>query len=635
VGRVDAAERLAQDLGASLAHRGPDDSGTKYWPAAGLVFRRLSILDLSHAGAQPMANEDGTVWVVFNGEIYNHHALRRELVTRGHVFRGHSDTEVLPHLYEEFGSEMLGRLRGMFALAVYDARKGELLLARDRFGIKPLFYTSGGRTLSFASELNTLRLAPGFDSTPDRQAISDYVSLSYVPAPATFYRGARAVCPGSMVVARFEGETVTTSTRAYHEWRLGIDTELPFAEARDRADQLLMNAVGRQLESDVPLGTLLSGGIDSSLVTAAAQAATADPVRSFNVQFGDSGYDETWAALAVAGHLRTEHQTFAMTGSRGRWREIVDTLLHVGQPYADSSLFPVNALSRFMRSAVTVALSGDGGDEAFGGYDSYRRLPLIRAWQHVPGVLRDAGATAAEILAEPRLVEPGLPRAMRELGPASDAGVLATLYSWVRPAEHRALLRDGSVAPVVRLFERTWPIDADPRDTVSRLSALTTEINVRLVLPNDYLFKVDIGSMKEGLEVRVPMLDEELFAFGLSLPHALKVGGGRAKRVLRAIARKRLPAPVWKKRKRGFTIPVDLWLDDDAKQQLRTYVNAPSSVLPEYLNRDIYAPMVDAFAEGRRYPGVSRAGLYTRALMLLSLQLHLSRAAGGRIPQAA
>src|SRR5262245_28743998 len=278
---VDYAAHMVQ----ALRHRGPDAHGIRSWPEATLVHTRLSIIDLTPAGAQPMANEDGTVWTIFNGEIYNHRELRQDLESRGHLFNGHSDTEVLPHLYEEEGSEFVKRLRGMFALAIYDSRTRTLLLARDRFGIKPLFYAPGNYRLAFASEIRALLELPGVDTRPDRQAIYDFAALFYIPAPETFYTGIRALEPGEMLEANLGADTVSWKTRTYHQWSIAPDLALTIDQATDRADALLTTAVRRQMESDVTLGTLLSGGIDSSLVSFAAQESLGGGLRTFNVSF--------------------------------------------------------------------------------------------------------------------------------------------------------------------------------------------------------------------------------------------------------------------------------------------------------------------------------------------------------------
>jgi asparagine synthase (glutamine-hydrolysing) len=612
-------------LARALHHRGPDALGTRAWPAATLVHTRLSIIDLSPTGAQPLANEDGSIWTVFNGEIYNHHELRRGLKSRGHVFRGRSDTEVLPHLYEEEGAGFVSKLRGMFAFAVYDTRTRRLLLARDRFGIKPLFYSECPERLMFASEIRALRELPGVDSRPDPQAVSDFAALFFIPAPQTFFRGIRALEPGEVLEAHFDDHRVSYSRHKFHQWVIAPDPAMTLPQAEAKIADLLVAAVRPQLESDVPLGALLSGGIDSSLVSVAAQTAVPDSLRTFSVRFSDREYDETWAAQAVAQHIGSCHETLDMDDMRGSWDYITSLLVHAGQPFADTSLFAVNAVCRLMRQRVTVALSGDGGDEGFGGYDIYWKIASIDRWQSLPAPFWRGASVALTPLERLSIVRQHLPQRVREMAGADDTAIIQRLLCWVREREHSALCRDNDVLPVRRLFAPQWEYHVPQgASRLEWLSARVTEALTRLLLPNDFLFKVDTASMRESLEVRVPMLDEALFSFGLSLPHRLKARRRTCKRVLRGVARSWLPAAVASKPKRGFAIPVDKWADGDFKSRLRETLLGADSRLPEYFRPEAYRPMLEAFAEKGACPGISRQGLYQRAIMLLSVHLALS-----------
>lgn len=616
------AERLAQ----ALHHRGPDAHGIRSWPGATLVHTRLSIIDLSAFGAQPMPNEDGTVWTVFNGEIYNHRELRRGLEGRGHTFKGHCDAEVLPHLYEEEGLGFVSKLRGMFALAIYDTRKQKLLLARDRFGIKPLFYARVKDRLAFASEIRALLEIPDIDDRPDRQAIHDFAALFYIPAPETFFRGIRSLQPGEVLEAQLECDRLSWRTQTYHQWSITPEFGMTLAEATDRADELVEVAVQRQLESDVPLAALLSGGIDSSLVSAAAQSAVNGGIRTFNVRFSDKDYDETWAAVAVANHIGSRHEILDMDDAQGTWEHVTDLLSHAGQPFADTSLFAVNAVSRLMRKHVTVALSGDGGDEAFGGYKFYTRLALMSQLQKLPGALGWGAGVALAPLAKWGVVQRHHPRRVRELAGVDDTAVVQYQFCQLHDEEHSQLCRDGDLLPIRRLFEPKWEHYLPPGAShLERLSAHTTEVNIRMEMTNDFLFKVDTASMRESLEVRVPLLDEDLFDFGLSLPHRLKVSRQTPKLVLRTVAKRKLPPEVVNKPKQGFSIPVDTWVDAQFKVCLRDALLGSQSTLPDFFNPAVYRPMVESFCEGRSYPGIHRSGLYRRAIMLLSVHLALSR----------
>jgi asparagine synthase (glutamine-hydrolysing) len=627
----DSETHIARML-QSMRHRGPDGQGARLWPEAALVHARLSIIDLSPTGAQPMANEDGSVWVTFNGEIYNHHELRRNLESRGHAFKGSSDTEVIAHLYEEEGSAFVSKLHGMFSFALYDTRLRTLVLARDRFGIKPLFYAPQAGHLAFASELRTLLELPGIDLRPDRQAVSDFAALCYIPAPETFYTGIRALQPGELIEARFDGEAVSWKARTYHQWSMTVDPTLTLSQATEQTESLMMDAVQRQLESDVPLGALLSGGIDSSLVSVAAQAALRGNLRTFNVRFSEREYDETWAAVAVAQHIGSQHLTLDMDHSRGTWDYVTGLLRHAGQPFADTSLFAVNAVCRLMRQHVTVALSGDGGDEGFGGYLYYNRIGQVARWQKIPAPLWRGAAIALAPLAHYGLVPDRLPRQLSDLAGADDTAVLQTLFCWMREREHQNLCRDLSVLPVRRLFEKQWEHHLPLQTSrLERLSAQATELSVRLKLPNLYLFKVDAASMRESLEVRVPLLDENLFSFALSLPHSLKVEGQQCKRVLRTVAERRLPVTVANKPKWGFAVPLESWVNADFKARLRETLLSPTSALPEFFHPSVYKPIIEAFCDGRLHPGISQQGLYQRAIMLLSLQLAMTNQTATRL----
>jgi asparagine synthase (glutamine-hydrolysing) len=616
----------AERVLAALHHRGPDGRAERRFADGCLLHTRLRIIDLSPSGDQPMANEDGSVWVVFNGEIYNHQVLRQELEARGHLFRGSSDTEVLPHLYEEHGVDMFSRLRGMFAVAIFDQRQRRLVLARDRFGIKPLFYAVGDDFVAFASELNALKLVPGLDLTPDPQAIADFAAMLFVPAPLTIHKGIKALCPGEVLACQVGDDgRPRVGLHRFHSFEITPDFDMTLQEAADHAEVLVENAVARQLESDVPLGALLSGGIDSSLVSAFAQKRSSDDLLTFNVRFPDRDYDETWAAQAVATAIGSRHQTLEMGDAGGSWDHVTKLLSAAGQPFADTSLFAVDAISRAMREHVTVALSGDGGDEGFGGYDVYWRIARAIAFQRLPLPVQRLGALVAGPLARARVVHPALARSLRGLAGADDTAIVQQLFSWVSQREQRELLADGAdVYPARRLFERQWQ-QSLPRDStrLERLSAHAVEVNIRLILANDFLAKVDTASMRHSLEVRVPMLDEDLIDFGLTLPHALRVEGRSGKQVLRRIAARHLPEAVVAKTKKGFGVPVDRWVDDRFQRNACETLLDRDSRIGEVLNTRTYRPWVEAYRANRRANGLSRGELNLRLIMLLALELSL------------
>lgn len=624
IGHQQGGGAVADLMRQALYHRGPDGYGVRSLPAATLIHTRLSIIDLSESGAQPMANETGTIWSVFNGEIYNHLELRKDLIQKGHHFKGHSDSEVIPHLYEELGAGFVERLRGMFAIAIYDTRIQMLLLVRDRFGIKPLFYAPMKTQLAFASELRALLCVPSIDTRTDRQAVYDSTALFYIPAPETFYRGIRALQAGEMIEAHvIHAGDVSWKSRQYWKGNVAPNQNMLLPDAVERTQGLITAAVQRQLESDVSLGALLSGGIDSSLVSLAAQHALAGRLSTFNVRFPDPKYDETWAALAVADHIGSRHMTLDMEEAQGTWEHIIDLLRHVGQPFADTSIFGVNAVCRLMRAHVTVALSGDGGDEGFGGYDVYWQLHRVARMQRLPAAVWKASALALGMLPGRACVPAHLPARLREVAKSDDVQIVQDLFTWLHEEELQRLCLDHEkLLPVRRFFEQQWehhlPHNAN---RVERLSALATEANVRVTLASDFLFKVDLASMKESIEVRVPMLDEELFEFGLTLPHNLKVKGRECKLVLREVAARQLPINVARKPKHGFGVPIDQWVNAEFRSRVKETLLGPLSRLPEFFRRDGYEPFVKAFCDDSSDGRFSREGGFRRIIFLLSVHL--------------
>ncbi len=587
---------------------------------AGLIHTRLAIIDLSPLGDQPMANEDGTIWTVFNGELYNHHELRDDLERRGHRFVGSSDTEVLPHLYEEFGMGMFERLRGMFAVAILDLNENTVALGRDRFGIKPLFFSRGRETVSFASEIKALRYFPDIDLTPDSQAIADYAALYYIPAPRTLFRGIEALEPGCSVLLRWTSSGVERAQNRFHRFAPVIDTEMDIGEAGDRADELVTRAVISQLESDVPLGAMLSGGIDSSLVSAAAQIGLDGNLLSYNVRPATADLDETVFAQEVADHLGTRHTTVSMSEGAADWTTLTGFLGDLGQPLADPALFAVASVSRAMREHVTVALSGDGGDELFGGYRLFWKLGVLSRLRTLPSAVLDAAGLGLRPLAAVGLVGATMPGQLTSLSGVDDVAVVRSLYTSVRDEDQAALLCDSEgIEPIERLFERTWELDDTQMSRVDRLSSHAIESGVRHLLASKFLFKSDMGSMRESLEVRVPLLDEDLADFALSLPHRLRVERRAGKRVLREVARRHVPESIASRPKHGFAVPLERWVDDGFRSSVREALVDAESPLRDHLVREVYEPWVVAFSEGRQLPGVTQKGLSDRVLMLVAL----------------
>lgn len=627
LGYVNNGEKVASRIMQLMHHRGPDMQGFRQWPQATLVHTRLSIIDLSFDGVQPMFNERQNICTVLNGEIYNHRHLRSELEIRGHKFKGYSDAEVLPHLYEEFGKEFVKKLRGMFAIALYDSENKTLILARDRLGIKPLFYAPGAKMFAFASEIKALSSIPEVDFQPNPQAIYDFAALLFIPAPDTFYQQIKAVQPSELIEVQIDAKgRVEYHASVYHRWAIASNSPLKFSEVIERSDDLIKTAVKQQWESDVPLGILLSGGLDSSLISVAAKKSGVKDIQTFNVQFPDNNYDETWAAQAIAKHIGSNHMTLKINRKEGSWEYVTNMLLCLGQPFADTSLFAVNAICQLAKQYVTVAISGDGGDEVFSGYYFYGLIPIIERLQRLPLLFWRCISNCLAPLNYLTRLDTSLFQRIHSLTGVDDSSIVQNLFCWLSEIEHRNLCLGTHLLPIRRLFEPQWEYSSLPkRPRFERLFAHATEVNIRLLLPNDFLFKVDMASMRESLEVRIPMLDENLVEFGLKVPCDFKVKGMRSKVILREIAKKELPSRVARKRKQGFGIPVDIWVDMEFKTLLRETLLNPSSCLQEFFRKDIYRLWVEAFCQDYSLPGISRVGLYQRVIMLLALHLALDR----------
>ncbi len=583
-------------LAEPLAHRGPDDEGRYVDPQrrCGLAFRRLAIIDLA-GGRQPLANEDETAWVVFNGEIYNFPALRRELEARGHRFRTHSDTETIVHLYEEHGAGCLERLHGMFALALWDARRGTLLLARDRFGKKPLTYVTHAGRLYFASEAKALLALPGLPRELDPRSLHRYLLFQYVPAPHSIFRGFRQLPPGYRVTWT-AGRPAAAAPEPYY--RLApAPFRGTYADARAQLGPLLTAAVEKRLIADVPLGAFLSGGIDSSIVVGLMRRLGVAPLRTFTIGFPDARYDETAYARQVARHFASEHHEHIVTPAA---REVLDTLAyHFDEPLADSSAIPTYYVSRYTRQSVTVALTGDGGDEAFGGYDRYRAARIAARADALPRFLRALLAGAAGLLPHhrPRTWTNRAYRFLRGL-----AGTPAERYrAWVQifaPETLAALYRPAVAAALAPREPLDWfaeLYDGAPGNAAERAA----RADYASYLPYDLLTKVDRASMACSLECRCPFLDHVLVEFALSLPTAWRVDARGGKRILKDWARDLLPPDVLTRGKMGFGVPVGAWFRGELADLLRGTVLAPDGLCARMFDAARLRAFTEAHISGR------------------------------------
>jgi asparagine synthase (glutamine-hydrolysing) len=609
-----------------LAHRGPDGRGHYTDSNCELVHRRLALIDLSPTGSQPMTNEDGSVYVVFNGEIYNHPELRSELEQRGHTFRGSSDTEVLVHLYEEYGERMPARLRGMFAFAILDRPRRRLLLARDRFGIKPLFYARHGDQWVFASEMKAILALEGFRPELDRQACYDFLGLSYIPEPATGFANISALPKGTVLLVDERGARGTSFAEVTPLPATGMSRP----ELAARAADLLSRAVSRQARADVPVAALLSGGIDSSLVVAAHARTSGGLLKTFNVSFPDPLHDETPMALAAARRYGTSHCTIRLDHNITA-ESVFDLLGHFDQPFADPSLVPTHAVSRAVREhGIICTLTGDGGDESFGGYAEVWRAEQLHHLMGTPDwLLATAGGLARPLAGWTRNRGRQALKAVQlaRAGRVAPTALLAGLSSYLSEADKEHLVQPAArrgLEPGHRHF-------GNPYDTLPDIEAVSRQLTrnlFELSLPSDMLRKVDMMSMRAGLEVRVPMLDEDLVALGLSLPHRMKTDGRTGKLVLRDVAADWLPSSVANHPKHGFTIPLDVMAPRHFHDALEDLLGASDSRTGAFMQRPLVRGWLRQFraAIGGSAGGViSREGLYLRVLMLVSLELWLRK----------
>ncbi len=578
-----------------LRHRGPDGDGE--WRDAeagfGVAHARLAVIDLSQAAAQPMVSADGRYVIAFNGEIYNFRALRAELEAAGERFRSDSDTEVLLALLRQDGAAGLGRAVGMFAFALWDRDKKELLLARDRLGIKPLVHAplqDGG--VAFASEIQALKEHPGIDFATDPEALSDYLACLYVPAPRTIHRGIRKLPPGHFL-----------------RWRAGLVEIAPywrpsFAGARavavDEAAEeilpLLRQAVSGCMIADVPVGCFLSGGLDSSIVAALMAEETrrlgAPPIKTFTMTFAEAAYDERAAATRVAAHIGSAHMELPADSAAAVSAE--PQVPFFGEPFGNPTALLISELSRAARAHVTVALVGDGGDEVFAGYPRYRGGLWARNWRHLPAWLRQGiVAPLAERIPESRRGWHGLRRAREFLTGANlpDAEMYAGWVEYFTPEERRRLL--GLAArpdsPIARLY-RAAP-SADPLDAMQQTDLLS-------FLPGNLLAYGDAMSMRHSLELRLPLIDHRVVEAVAALAPATRMAGG-LKSVLKAVARRLLPADVARRPKRGFNPPIGVWLRGPLKDMVAERLT-PAGAAAMGLDWGSVADLLAQHREGRR-----------------------------------
>lgn len=608
-----AAEETVRAQLSCQRHRGPDAEGVFVHGWGAIGQNRLAIIDVEN-GDPPITNEEGTIGVVLNGEIYNFRELRLELESEGHRFATRCDTEVIAHLAERCAApELARRLDGMFAFAVWDATEQRLILARDRFGKKPLYYCTSGNALVFASEIKGVLAHPGVSRDLDPAAIPAYLTFGYVPTPRTFFAGIQSLPPGHVLTVeagtppRLE-RYWTPSRRDRSSGRAAPSLE----EAGSELRRLLTEAVSRRMVADVPIGALLSGGVDSSAVVATMARLNPGRVSTFTIGFdGADGYDERPFADMVARRYGTDHHEFVV---RPNAVDLVEKLVwHHDQPFGDSSAIPTYILGELTRGHVTVALCGDGGDELFAGYERFAASLAVGAYNSIPRPLRRASRDALGRL------PPGALRGrvgnVQRFAAVAESGMPDAYLEWIsfidEPAR-RALLEDAD--PWARRdFARLWSSTSalQPLDRV-------LDLNLRTYLLDDLLVKADRMSMAHGLELRSPFLDVELASYAIQLPPRLKVGGLTLKRALKHGLRADLPKEILRRRKHGFGVPLDRWFRDDLSSYVDHMLAAPGARIRRHVRGEAVDALLAEHAAGARQRG---GALWT----LLTLEVFLRR----------
>lgn len=588
---------LLQRMAGTLAHRGPDDEGLFVDGPVGLASRRLAIIDLSPQGHMPMSNHEGTLWITFNGEVYNFQELRDELAAKGYRFRSRTDTEVVVHLYQEYGVACLQRLRGMFAFAIWDARAQTLFLARDRLGKKPLSYYLDGKTFRFASEPKAILVDSEVPREPDELALHYYLTYQYVPSPHSAFRGFRKLPPAHYLLLE-RGR----APQVERYWKLHYGRKIRASE-RELCEEIrrrLRDAVSIRMVSDVPLGAFLSGGLDSSAVVAMMSAVSRQPVKTFSIGFEEAPYNELPYARQVAQRFQTEHHEFIVKPNA---MDVLPQLVwHYNEPYADSSALPTWYLSRLARQHVTVALNGDAGDENFAGYPRHLAIQLVHWFHQLPRGMRKG------VMQLSRLIPDGLPpqhllqSGKRFVGRLLETTAEREYGRWIShftdavklelyTEEFRARVGGcDSLGPLLEVFR-----SSDATDHIE--AALDADVN--MYLPDDLLVKVDIASMAHGLEARSPLLDHVFMEFVASIPRRQKVRYGVKKHLFKKAMTGLLPREIIHREKQGFGVPIDRWFRQELRGLAHETLLSRRSLARGYFRPEAVRRLIEEHAAGR------------------------------------
>jgi asparagine synthase (glutamine-hydrolysing) len=582
----------------TIVHRGPDDEGIYTAPHIGLGQRRLSIIDLAPGACPPLTNEDGTVWLVFNGEIYNFLELRKRLQGSGHRFATNSDTEVIIHLYEDEGVACLRKLRGMFAFALWDARREILFCARDRMGKKPFCYSATPHFFLFGSEIKAITADPGVSVSPEYHAIEQYLTYQFVPSPLTAFSGIRRLRPGEYLTCDTKGNV---KTRCYWEPPLSRKTGAAQEEIEAELLRRLRESVRMRMTSDVPLGAFLSGGIDSAAIVALMAQESVRPVKTFSIGFEEEAFNELPHARLLADRYKTEHHELIVKPDAA---EVLPLLVrHYNEPFADSSALPTYYVSKMTRRHVTVALSGDGGDESFAGYENYPAILGWDKWDGWPLRLRRMLAEGGRALLGSFPDNNSAARLRRGLAMFAAENVKARRLQYgtiLKPEEKRLAytplfrgLVSGSPVPEDPLAAYPWEEDMDALDWLMRHDQ-------NYYLPDCLMVKTDIASMANGLEVRCPFLDHEFVEFAATIPSRLKRDGTGGKKILKQAVKDLLPGEILKKPKTGFGLPIAKWFRGDLAPMVKETLLDDTSGRRGLFEPELLKKMVMEHVGGRR-----------------------------------
>jgi len=599
---------------ASLVHRGPDDEGIYVANGIGLGHRRLSVIDLV-SGHQPLGNREKTIWITYNGEIYNYVELRKQLIGLGHQFVTESDTEVIVHAYEQFGEECPKYLKGMFAFALWDSRRQKLFLARDRIGKKPLFYYYGGGILAFASEVKALLRHPEIPCEILPSALPHYFTFGYAPSPSTFYQGILELSPAHTLTVDAYGRM---ELRRYWDLDFSHDPrrEPPLDEVATRIRDLLTEAVRKRLMADVPLGVFLSGGIDSSIVVGLMSRLMQKPVKTFSIGFeGDKTFDETNYARLVASHFKTDHTEFIVAPKA---IDLIEPLVwHHDGPFGDSSAIPTYMVAQLTREHVTVALNGDGGDELFAGYLRFYATILA---ERFPRLLRRLGEKTLSAFPEPANYHHWLRRAQRFFCCASYP-FFDRFARWITLFNNDlSLLLRPETSCELPSMAISYPSEVLDRTVSFTPLSKLLYVNMRTYLYKDLLVKMDRTTMAHGLEARSPFLDQDLMEYSAALPDQMKLRRGVTKYILRRAFSDLVPSEILTRGKRGFGVPLGAWFRGELREYIHDILLASDSKLRDYLNILYVRQIVQEHMQGQRDHGQQLWAILTFEVWLRNLQ---------------